>query len=598
MSFLSEPVNWCKQVNKIPAFISRFVRKHKELVIILFLSFIVRYFLLDWNSYWVDEIFSVYDRGLKFDSALEVLQYHRVRAASMPLYEFILYNWMSIFGHSEAATRLLSTIYVTLATFFLYLFAFRVFGRRVAVASILFFTVSYMAVFYSLESRYYGQILFFCTLSSYLLIIYLEGLTNNFSWKKLFLNGYFILLTFANVALMLSHPTTYLFPAAQGVFVYFYFLYQNRLEGVLLKSAKVFALYLAQVAFLVAVWGSGIFRFVASILGIASGGFGGDPVASGAMIGATSSTAFIPFKNPFVIFRDYIFIPNIEFPDIINKIINYLVPIRNFAESFLPVIFLLLVLIILIKLIIRYSRRSFNNAISSRKFFFLYVVFWALLPPVMLFLIYSYGQQTKLFARYLIYCIPPLMILFTLAFEQGIKLTDSLLKLLKRISLLRHYFKHAVVYAIIAAIFLVVPGGYRAATERKADWRGITDYIVQQIHLDPEHEYLVFETTRSLDYPLADYYYKQYSDQVRAYDVIKRIDEESVEADKNFVPRFMSEESRAEIEKHDYIIVTFIHIRAGRYPHQINLLSEEYDLISSHLNSGERGYLLFKVNSQ
>ena len=165
-------------------------------------------------------------------------------------------------------------------------------------------------------------------------MLYLEGLQNNFPWINLFLNKRFVLLAFTNVVLMLSHPVIHAFPVAQGLFVYLYILYHNRLERIIIKTAKVAAFHFAQLVILVAIWGFRLFRFVASILGIAAGGFGGGAVGSSTIISATNSTAIISFKNPFVIFGDYFFSPNIDFPVIINKIINYFVPIRNLANLF------------------------------------------------------------------------------------------------------------------------------------------------------------------------------------------------------------------------------------------------------------------------
>ena len=204
----------------------QFFRTHKELTIILFLTFMTRFYLADWNSYWLDELYSVYRLNflsagdqITFDNAIDFLRHRQTRPTSLPLYEFLLFNWMQLFGQSEVATRTLSNIYVTLATLFLFLFSVKTFNRRIAIASTLFFSFSYMAVFHSLESRYYAQMLFLSTLSSYLLYVYLSSL-RTFSWRSLTVNKYFVLLSFVNVALMLTHPFNYLFIATQLSFLF------------------------------------------------------------------------------------------------------------------------------------------------------------------------------------------------------------------------------------------------------------------------------------------------------------------------------------------------------------------------------------------
>ena len=133
------------------------------------------------------------------------------------------------------------------------------------------------------------------------------------------------------------------------------------------------------------------------------------------------------------------------------------------------------------------------------------------LPTIFTYCLYSFFQFDRFFERYLIYCVPPLMILVAFIFEQAIILLDRLLRHLSRFSFIRNYLRHTVIYTIILAMVFIVPGGYRAATNRKADWRSITNNIVQQIHRDPVHSYIVFETTYtdSRNYTLMDYYFER-----------------------------------------------------------------------------------------
>ena len=78
------------------------------------------------------------------------------------------------FGDGETATRTLSNLYIAGATLCLYLLAFRLFGRRVAIATALLFAFSYTATYYGLEVRSYPQSLFLVTLSSLLLWRWLD----------------------------------------------------------------------------------------------------------------------------------------------------------------------------------------------------------------------------------------------------------------------------------------------------------------------------------------------------------------------------------------------------------------------------------------
>jgi hypothetical protein len=569
-------------IKRIPSIIN----KHKEIVLILFLSFMMRYFLLDWNSYWLDELFSVYDRGIRLGSALEVLRYHQDIGSIKPLYEFLLFNWMSLFGHSEVATRLLSTIYVTLSILFLYLFTLRIFRRRIAIASTIFYSVSYMAIYYSLESRYYGQILFLSTLSSYLLVLYLHSLGQDYCWKRLLINSYFFLLTLSNVALMLSHNFTFLFIFTQGIFFYFYFLYQNNKERFFLNTFKVLVAYLVQLAVMFAVWGFAIIQTIFAFSGTSV------TIDSNAI-----SSAQLFFRSPLELFVGNIMNPNIYLPESVLYAIYFVM-----ANRYLTMVAFIMILLFFTYIAARYAElipwRDIKKNLFPRKTFIFYIIFMVFLPTIFTYCLYSFFQFDRFFERYLIYCVPPLMILVAFTFEQVIILLDRMLRRLSRVSFIRSYLRYTVIYTIILSMVFIVPGGYRAASSRKADWRGITNHIVQQIHRDTVHSFIVYETTYTDDrnYTLMDYYFERYSDEVRVFDTIQRSVEASLEEGEEFIPQFLEQESRRSIDRHDFLIVSFHDLSVSFFPRTIEFLSEEFDFYCSYLDNQERGYMIFRIH--
>ena len=560
----------------------RFFQKHQVLSLVLVLSFIMKIFLAGWNSYWLDELFSVYERGILFNSASDVLQRYRGGSSGNPLYEYILFNWMQIFGNTEVATRTLSIIYVTLSTLFIYLFILKIFGRRVAVAASLLYTFSYMAVYYSLESRYYGQTLFLCTLSSYLLLLYLQSLNGNYSIKRLLLNKYFILLTLTNIALMLTFPFNYLFLVAQGLFMLFYFLYQNRQAKIAANLIKVSYIYLLQLTIMGILWDLSTFvrvieKFLSFIyLSFVHDGSGNANGIGDGIVGTYDISIYVPYKDPFTIFMDNVVTPNFS----------------------LPVLAYLAVLLLFVYLIVKYGihlyRRNIYRLLPPRKIYVFYIVLWLFIPCLLVFILFTVGKLDKLQPRYLIFCTPPLIVLVAIALEQGICLLDRLVKSMMRFSVRRHYIRYSLIYAIIATILLTFPGGYSAATHRKDDWRGIANQIVQQVHRDPEHDYIVIETAFRRP-PKLDYYFKRFSDQVRVYDSVLRYDEWHLERVENFTPDFMSDESIRDIEEHDYLVLAFTHHTINLFPKTIKHLSAQYELFYSQLDEEGRGYLVFST---
>lgn len=582
MPFFPKTSNYGKSYYILLRTASRFFQKHKELTMILFLSFAMKYFLADWNSYWLDELYSVYERGIMFDHALEVLYYHQGRSMGMPLYEFILFNWMQLFGHSEVATRMLSTLYVTLSILFFYLFALRTFGRRVAVAASLLYTFSYMAVYHSLEARYYAQSLFLCALSSYLLVLYLESLTGNYSWRRLLFNKHFILLTLANVALMLTFPFNYLFLMAQGIFVLGYFLNQNRPFKILDNLGKVFVLYFLQLTAMGIIWDFAIFRevgrfFIGAITPVFTfNNFGHSTGIAAQNFAAPGSTSFTSFKNPLTMLMENVVVLNLDLP------------------LYLYIVIFMLVIITSVKYARKLYKRKLSSIFPPRSIYFFYIILWFFLPGLLSFFIFSLGQFDQFWPRYLVFCTPPLMLLVALALEQGISLLDRPGKKLLRFSLQRHYLRYSLIYAIVFSIWLTLPGGYEAATYQKEDWRGVASQVVETIHRDPEHQYIVFETAFRKPHTL-DYYFKQFSDKVRVYDLIQRYEERRLREGKDYTPRFRRAEAIREIEKHDYLLVAFTHHTENDFPQVLKLLSENYELKGSYLDDEGRGYMIYRA---
>ena len=149
---------------------------------------------------------------------LAALQFLAENSVHPPLYQFVLYNWMHFFGDSELATRSLSNVYIVGATLFLYLLAYRVFGRRVAFGSALLFTLMYFPMRYGIEARSYAQTLFLACLSSWLLFLFVTRLPKPCGFKELVVNRRFVWLMLANTGLITTHYYNVFFLGAQGLF--------------------------------------------------------------------------------------------------------------------------------------------------------------------------------------------------------------------------------------------------------------------------------------------------------------------------------------------------------------------------------------------
>lgn len=610
-----------------------FIKNNKEAVITIFLSSMMLIFLAGWNSYWLDELYSVYMRGIFYDSFLEHFKFQRTRP--WPLYEITLYLWMQVFGNTETATRSLSILYVASASFFLYLFTFRILGKQVAFTTLLFFTFSYMAIRYALEARYYGQMLFLTTLSSYLLLLYIKKLRGVFLWKNLFFNKFFIPLTIVNVLLMLNHAFNYLFIAAQVFFVFLYFIAVKTTDSIPNKILKALSIYLFMLllAFLASYplsWSLFHLYLTKFLQGIDKSLLWTDITAIAIPV-IIFLVLFIlrhriPLLKRFITFQNthlanirvclfyglsciiilYFFISNYpivatlaeDLYDTPLKIFLDRIVQPNFELSNITYIFFSVFLFILfLNNTVMFYRHHFCMTVTTHKLFLLYVLFWALLPAVFVFLVYSFGQFDRLSTRYLTFCTPPLMILVVLAIRQFILLIDYMLRKLFRLSLLRHYLIYSIIYSIIFTLIFVIPGGYKAATHQKEDWRGIAQQIVNIINNDTEHRYIIYETTFQ-NFPTLDYYLQRSNNQIKVQGLLRRFEERRLSNNQNFIPRDMRDDHQKNIMRHDYLIVAFTHHRTLHFPHTLKMLSQQYKKSTSNLNRQGRGYIIFCTGAE
>ena len=220
---------------------------------VLVFGFVMRLFLADVNSYWLDELYSVVFYGIDNQTAMEAVE--RLKASiHPPLYQFILYYWMALFGDSEVATRTLSNLYTAGATLCLYILTLRLYGVRVAIAAAVLFSLMAMPIYFALESRSYAQTLFLSSLSSLLLLNFLRDLPEALRWGALLRDWRLFAFVAANFALLLTHYYNVFFVGAQGAFLLGYLLlrYRQDLASTALKAVIV---GVAPLVLLLLTWG-------------------------------------------------------------------------------------------------------------------------------------------------------------------------------------------------------------------------------------------------------------------------------------------------------------------------------------------------------
>ena len=114
-------------------------------------------------------------------SPLEIVT-RTMRDVHAPLYYLTAHFWQALFGDSEFAIRLLSTVFGLLTIVVMYFLLRRLFNEGVARLGSLFIALGPFAVRYSEEARMYAMASFLVALASFLLVLALERPAKT-SWK-------------------------------------------------------------------------------------------------------------------------------------------------------------------------------------------------------------------------------------------------------------------------------------------------------------------------------------------------------------------------------------------------------------------------------
>lgn len=136
---------------------------------IVLLAIALRVHQLSIESYWLDEIIMVKITQSELPEIME-----RLRTGRPPIYVFLGYIWVRIFGATEVATRSLSVAAGLLSIPVVFLIGRRMFNITVGLLATFFTAISIFHIYYSQEYRYYSVLILFTVLMIYFYIRALE----------------------------------------------------------------------------------------------------------------------------------------------------------------------------------------------------------------------------------------------------------------------------------------------------------------------------------------------------------------------------------------------------------------------------------------
>jgi len=170
-------------------FLSKFKSYKLYLIIAVLLGVFVRFYGLDIQGLWFDELVIIFPAVNK---NLNMLQLLLLNDLHPPLYPLFLYSWITTFGNSEILIRLPSAIAGVLAIVFMYLFSKNIFNKYIATSSTILIALSSAAIVYSQEARNYSFVLLFSTISTLYWLDLLKKIKNSQIKKKEFIIYWFV----------------------------------------------------------------------------------------------------------------------------------------------------------------------------------------------------------------------------------------------------------------------------------------------------------------------------------------------------------------------------------------------------------------------
>ena len=133
---------------------------------LLFFAHVLRTISLDWQSFWLDEIYAVWFIDRPFVEALNLII---TPDNNGPLYFLFLWIWHRLVGPSDFAIRYFSTLCSILTLSALWKLSQQWFNKRVASWAALLFAISPFALWFGQEAKMYALHMFLATLTTLVL---------------------------------------------------------------------------------------------------------------------------------------------------------------------------------------------------------------------------------------------------------------------------------------------------------------------------------------------------------------------------------------------------------------------------------------------
>lgn len=192
--------------------VKKWIESNYIILIILFIASLLRFYHIDYQSVWLDEICSINEANPNIKwSDLEATIL--VTDPHPQLYFIFLKIMFLLFGYTTFVARVFSAIVGVVGVYAMYLLGREIRNKKLGIIAAFLAAINYFHIYYSQEVRMYGLLFLLTVLSFYRLVIFLKSTTyKNAAWYGVY------------TGLMIFTQFFGLFVLASQLFILFIFL--------------------------------------------------------------------------------------------------------------------------------------------------------------------------------------------------------------------------------------------------------------------------------------------------------------------------------------------------------------------------------------
>lgn len=145
------------------------IKENKLLLLLIFIGAIFRFYHIDFQSVWLDEIHTINESNPKI-SISELYASLLASDPHPPLYFILVQLFFKIFGYTTFVLKTFSALMGIGGLFAIYFLGKELMNKKVGLIAVALLSVNYFHIYYSQEARMYSMLFFTTTVSFYFLV--------------------------------------------------------------------------------------------------------------------------------------------------------------------------------------------------------------------------------------------------------------------------------------------------------------------------------------------------------------------------------------------------------------------------------------------